>query len=143
MLIISCKILIITVISNETTNELTIYAKLCRNFTIFYRQETVSLFQVLEKLRTCGRWKSKTRVTSSNPRVTSSNPRVTSSNLRVTSSNPQVTSSNPRVRRLKARVARLKARVGRLKARVGRLKTRVGRLKARAQAIELDSKQMN
>ena len=129
MLIISSKILIITVVSNETTNELTIYAKLCRNVTMFYRQETVSLFQVLEKLRTCGKWKSKTRVTSSNPRVTSSNP--------------QVTSSNPRVRRLKARVARLKARVGRLKARVGRLKTRVRRLKARAEAIELDSKQMN
>ena len=51
-------------------------------------------------------WKSKTR-------VTSSNPRVTSSNLRVTSSNPRVTSSNPRVRRLKARVEKLKARVRR------------------------------
>ena len=35
------------------------------------------------------RWKSKTRVTSSNPRATSSNPRVTSSNPRVTSSNPR------------------------------------------------------
>ena len=32
------KILIITVISNETANELTIYAKLCLNVTIFYRQ---------------------------------------------------------------------------------------------------------
>ena len=35
---IYCKILIITVISNETTNELTTYAKLCRNVTVFYRQ---------------------------------------------------------------------------------------------------------
>ena len=33
---IYCKILIITVIPNETTNELIIYAKLCRNVTIFY-----------------------------------------------------------------------------------------------------------
>ena len=48
------------------------------------------------------RWKSKKRVTSSNPQVTSSSPRVTSLN-------PRVTSSNPRVRRLKAQVARLKA----------------------------------
>ena len=48
------------------------------------------------------RWKSKTRVTSSNPRVTS---------------------SNSRVRRIKARVSKLKARVGRLnKARVRKLK---------------------
>ena len=38
ILLIYCKILIITVISNETTNELTIYAKLCRNVTVFYRQ---------------------------------------------------------------------------------------------------------
>ena len=71
-------------------------------------------------------WKSKTRVTSSNPRDRSSNSRVTSSNLRVTS-------SNPRDRTLKARVATLKARVGRLKGRVGRLKTRVRRLKARVE----------
>ena len=34
--IIYCKILIIRVISNETTNKLTIHAKLCRNVTIFY-----------------------------------------------------------------------------------------------------------
>ena len=35
ILIIYCKILlIITVISNKTTNELTIYAKLCQNVTI-------------------------------------------------------------------------------------------------------------
>ena len=58
------------------------------------------------------------------------------SKTRVTSSNPRVTSSNPRVRRLKARVARLKVRVGRLKARVGGLKARVRRLKARVEAIK-------
>ena len=40
---------IITGISNETTNELTIYAILCQNVTIFYRQELASLFQVHEK----------------------------------------------------------------------------------------------
>ena len=50
----SCKILIITVISNEKSNESTIYVKLCRNVTMFYRQELASLFQVQEKLRTCG-----------------------------------------------------------------------------------------
>ena len=66
-------------------------------------------------MRLMVKWKSKTRVTSSNPRVTGSNPQVTSSNPRVTSSNPQVASSNSRVRTLKARVARLKVRVGRLK----------------------------
>ena len=47
------------------------------------------------------KWKSKTRVTSSDPlqvRITRSNPRVTCSDSRVTS-------SNPRVRRLKVRVA--------------------------------------
>ena len=39
--------LTITEISNETRNELTIYyAVLCRNITIFYRQELASLFQV-------------------------------------------------------------------------------------------------
>ena len=38
ILIINCKILIITVTSNETTNELTIYANLCQNVTVFYRQ---------------------------------------------------------------------------------------------------------
>ena len=43
----------------------------------------------------CLGWKTKRRVTSSNPRVTRSNPRVTSSNPRVTSSNPRVTSSDP------------------------------------------------
>ena len=53
-LIIYRKILIITVISNETTNKLTICAKLCRNVTIFYRQYIVSLCQVQEKLRACG-----------------------------------------------------------------------------------------
>ena len=54
ILIISIKILIITVISNETTNELTIYVKLYRNVAMFYRQETASLFQVQQKLRACG-----------------------------------------------------------------------------------------
>ena len=42
-LIIYCKILIITVISNETTYELIIYAKLCRNVTLFYQQGIASL----------------------------------------------------------------------------------------------------
>ena len=54
ILIISIKILIITVISNETSNELTISAKLCRNVTMFGRQETASLFQVQKKLIACG-----------------------------------------------------------------------------------------
>ena len=45
---ISCKMLIITGISNEKTNE-----SLCRNVTIFYRQELASLFQVQEKLKAC------------------------------------------------------------------------------------------
>ena len=44
----------ITVISNETTNELTIYAKLRRNVTVFYREQLASLCQVQEKLRACG-----------------------------------------------------------------------------------------
>ena len=51
--IISCKILIITVISNEIANGLAIYAKLCRSGTIFFRQEIASLFQVQGKLRAC------------------------------------------------------------------------------------------
>ena len=44
MLIISYKILIITRLSNEKANKLTIYAILCRNVTIFYRQKLASLF---------------------------------------------------------------------------------------------------
>ena len=44
---------IITGTSNEKSNELTIYGKLCRNVTIFYRQELASLFQVQEKLKAC------------------------------------------------------------------------------------------
>ena len=44
---------IITGISNEKTNELTIYGVLCRNVTTFYRQEVPSLFQVQEKLKAC------------------------------------------------------------------------------------------
>ena len=47
------------------------------------------------------------------------------SKTRVTSSNPQVTSSSSRVRRLEARVGRLKARVRILKARVEAIKPRV------------------
>ena len=53
ILIISYKMLIITGISNEETNELTIYGILCRNVTIYYRQELASLFQVQEKLNGC------------------------------------------------------------------------------------------
>ena len=45
--------LIITEISNETTNRLTIYAILCRNVTTFYRQELAVLFQVQGKLKVC------------------------------------------------------------------------------------------
>ena len=52
-----CKILIIKAISNEKRNELTIYAKLCWNVTIFSRQELSSLFQLQEKLKACGDWK--------------------------------------------------------------------------------------
>ena len=51
ILIILYKILIITGISNETTNKVTIYGLLCRNVTVFYRQELVSLFQVQGKLK--------------------------------------------------------------------------------------------
>ena len=45
--------LIITGISNEKTNEITIYGILYRNVTIFYRQELASLFQVQEILKAC------------------------------------------------------------------------------------------
>ena len=51
ILIILYKMLIITGISNKKPNELTIYGKLCRNVTLFYRQELASLFQVQEKLK--------------------------------------------------------------------------------------------
>ena len=44
---------IFSCISNEITNELTIYGILCRNVTIFYRQVLASLFQVQEKLKAC------------------------------------------------------------------------------------------
>ena len=37
----------------EKTTELTIYAILCQNVTIFYRQELSPLFQVQEKLKAC------------------------------------------------------------------------------------------
>ena len=62
-----------------------------------------------------GRWKSKTRVMSSDIRIRRLKARVA---------------------RLKARAVRLKARVRRLKARVRRLKARVGRFKARVEAIK-------
>ena len=45
--------LITTVISNETTNKFSKYAKLFQNVTMFYRQQLASLFQVEEKLETC------------------------------------------------------------------------------------------
>ena len=54
--------LTITEISNETRNKLTIYGVLCRNVTIFYRQELASLFQVQEKLKTCRNSKRNFRV---------------------------------------------------------------------------------
>ena len=44
---------IVTGISNEKSNELTMYGILCRNVTIFYRQELASFFQVQEKLKGC------------------------------------------------------------------------------------------
>ena len=44
ILIISYKMLIITGISNEKKNLLTIHGKLCRSVTIFYRQKLASLF---------------------------------------------------------------------------------------------------
>ena len=50
-LIIFCKMSNITGFSNETTNELTIYAILCLNATNFYRQELASSFQMQEKLK--------------------------------------------------------------------------------------------
>ena len=53
ILIVSCKMLMITGISNENTNELNIYAILCRKVTIFYRQKLASLFQVQKKLKAC------------------------------------------------------------------------------------------
>ena len=37
----------------KQTNELTIYATLCRNVTIFYRKKPASLFHVQEKLKPC------------------------------------------------------------------------------------------
>ena len=43
--------LIITGISNQETNELTVYGVLRRSVPTFYRQELPSLFQVQEKLK--------------------------------------------------------------------------------------------
>ena len=45
ILIISYKILVVTEISNEKTDELTMYRMLCQNITIFYRKELVFFFQ--------------------------------------------------------------------------------------------------
>ena len=45
--------IIFTGISNDKTDELTIYGILCQNITIFYRQELASLFQVQEILKAC------------------------------------------------------------------------------------------
>ena len=53
ILIVLYKVLTITGISNEKTYELTIYGILCRNVTLFYRQELASLLQVQEKLKAC------------------------------------------------------------------------------------------
>ena len=53
ILIISYKTLIITGISNEERNELTLYAILHRNVTIFYGRKIASLFQVKGKLKAC------------------------------------------------------------------------------------------
>ena len=53
ILITYSKILIQAVTSDEATNKLTTYAKLCRYVTIFYRQKLASLCQVLERVRAC------------------------------------------------------------------------------------------
>ena len=50
-MIISYKILFIKGISNEKTNELTIYRILRQNVAIIYRQELASLFQAQVKLK--------------------------------------------------------------------------------------------
>ena len=50
--IISYKVIISLGIYNERRNELTAYTNLCRNVTIFYRQELASLIQMMEKLTT-------------------------------------------------------------------------------------------
>ena len=44
---------IITVISNETRNEITIYAILCQNVTVFYQKELTFLLRVQEKIKIC------------------------------------------------------------------------------------------
>ena len=53
ILIISHKMLIVTETTNEKTNELIIYAILCRNVTIIYWQKLASLFQMQEILKAC------------------------------------------------------------------------------------------
>ena len=54
ILIVYRKILIMTVTWNETRNELTICAKLCRNVAIFCQQYLACLFLMQETLRTFG-----------------------------------------------------------------------------------------
>ena len=129
-----------------SSNAIVIYLVILWQKCLKSRRNTAQLWVHIRQKR----WKSKNRVTSSNPRVTSSNPRVTSSNPRVTSSNLRVTSlnlevtssnllvtsSNPQVRRLKARDARLKTRVRRLNTRVVKLKAQIRRLTAQVQAIK-------
>ena len=108
-----------------SSNAIVIYLVILWQKCLKSRRNTAQLWVHIRQKR----WKSKNRVTSSNPRVTSSNPRVTSSNLLVTSSNPQV-------RRLKARDARLKTQVRRLNTRVVKLKAQIRRLTAQVQAIK-------
>ena len=50
ILIISYKILVVTEISNEKTDELTMYRILCQNITIFYRKE-LAFFSSARKLK--------------------------------------------------------------------------------------------
>ena len=50
--IIWYKVIISPGIYNERRNELTVYTNLCRNVTIFYRQEPASLIQMMEKFTT-------------------------------------------------------------------------------------------
>ena len=53
ILITSCKMLIVTRISNETTNKLTTYAILCWNDFVFNWQQLTSLIQAQKKLKAC------------------------------------------------------------------------------------------
>ena len=51
--------LIITGISDEKRNKLTIYAILCRNVTVLYGQQLASLFQVQEIIENVQEFKMK------------------------------------------------------------------------------------